>query len=191
MATNQRRLPNCNEEETLRRYLRAHWAGEYAPLACNPYRGCGNACGYCWVVLMRFLKLTRKEFDAGAVPKKDFLKRLETAARKYQKRGSTEQILLCFTSDLYNPHNTLLTRPTLEILIAHGLPFCGLTKGGTRALVDADLYRPTRDAFASTMTSLDDDFSLKWERRAALPGDRIAAQALPTESTAIPKLSSS
>ena len=31
------------------------------------------------------------------------------------------------------------------------------------------------DAFACTLTSLDDRFSLKWERNAALPDDRIAA----------------
>src|SRR5262249_3484876 len=32
-----------------------------------------------------------------------------------------------------------------------------------------------RDAFASTLTSLDDAFSRKWERNAALPADRLAA----------------
>jgi len=67
------------------------------------------------------------------------------------------------------------TRPTIEILIEHGLGFCVLTKGGTRALADIDLYRPDRDAFACTLTSLNDAFSKKWERNAALPGDRIAA----------------
>jgi len=50
-----------------------------------------------------------------------------------------------------------------------------LTKGGTRALRDLDLFRPKRDAFACTLTSLDDRFSKKWERNAALPGDRIKA----------------
>jgi hypothetical protein len=73
------------------------------------------------------------------------------------------------------PVNTSITRPSIEILIAHGLAFCVLTYGGTRALADMDLYRPSRDAFASTMTSLNDGFSLLWERRAALPGDRITA----------------
>jgi DNA repair photolyase len=68
-----------------------------------------------------------------------------------------------------------LTRPSLEIIRQHGLAICTLTKGGTRALADIDLFRPDRDAFASTMTSLDDRFSQKWESGAALPGDRIAA----------------
>jgi DNA repair photolyase len=49
-----------------------------------------------------------------------------------------------------------------------------LTKGGARALRDLDLFRPDRDAFASTLTTLDDQFSLKWERGAAMPRERIA-----------------
>jgi Copper/zinc superoxide dismutase (SODC) len=54
------------------------------------------------------------------------------------------------------------------------LAFCVLTKGGERALADVDLYRPDRDAFASTLTSLDERFSSKWERSAAVPDDRVA-----------------
>ena len=83
--------------------------------------------------------------------------------------------MLSFTTDVYNPLDMSLTRPTIETLIEHGLGVCVLTKGGTRALNDLDLFRPTRDAFASTLTSLDDSFSKKWEKGAALPGDRLAA----------------
>jgi DNA repair photolyase len=56
-----------------------------------------------------------------------------------------------------------------------GLGVCTLTKGGTRALRDLDLFRPDRDAFASTLTSLDPAFSAKWERGAAPPADRLEA----------------
>jgi DNA repair photolyase len=52
---------------------------------------------------------------------------------------------------------------------------CTLTKGGTRSLRDLDFFRPDRDAFASTLTSLDDAFARKWEPSAALPADRISA----------------
>jgi DNA repair photolyase len=83
--------------------------------------------------------------------------------------------MFSFTTDVYNPSDTSITRPAIEILIEHGLAFCVLTKGGTRAWCDHDLYRPHRDAFASTLTSLDDRFSKKWERNAALPTDRIKA----------------
>jgi DNA repair photolyase len=147
-------------------------AGEYAPLASNPYRGCGHSCKYCYVPDV--LRMTRKEFDAGAVPRPDFLTKLTADARKYQALGITEQVFFSFTTDVYNPNERSLTRPSLEIVRNHGLGICVLTKGGSRALEDIDLYRPDRDAFASTLTSLDDKFSKKWEGNAALPGDRIA-----------------
>jgi DNA repair photolyase len=155
-------------------YVPTKQAGEYAPLAVNLYRGRGHLCLYCWVPLIPG-QPDRKTFHAGPIPRKDLLDRIRVDAREYQAKGITEQVLLCFTTDPYNPVDTSLTRPAIEILIEHGLAFCVLTKGDTRALVDADLYRSDRDAFASTLTSLDDRFSLKWERNAALPGDRISA----------------
>lgn len=47
-------------------YAPAGQAGEYAPLAANPYRGCGHGCAYCYVPLVT--KQPRPEFDAGALP---------------------------------------------------------------------------------------------------------------------------
>lgn len=148
-------------------------AGEYAPLATNPYRGCGHGCAYCYVP--RVLRMDRRDFDAGAVPRHDYLKGLLRDASRCQAAGITEQVMLSFTTDPYHPGNTELTRITLSILIEHGMAICTLTKGGTRALRDIDLFRPDRDAFASTLTSLDDRFSRKWERNAALPSDRLTA----------------
>lgn len=147
-------------------------AGEYAPLATNPYRGCGHGCAYCYVP--RVLRMDRKEFDAGAIPRPNFLRQLERDAAKYKLLGITEQVMLSFTTDPYHPGDTSLTRDTLEILEAYGLGICTLTKGGHRAMRDIDLFRPERDAFASTLTSLDPAFSRKWERNATEPADRIA-----------------
>lgn len=152
-------------------YAPAGQAGEYAPLACNPYRGCGHKCAYCYVP--QVLKMPRPEFDAGATPRPDFLVKLEKEARKYALMGSREQVMLSFTTDPYHPGDNALTRDVLKMLMDYGLGFCTLTKGGSRALRDIDLFRPDRDAFASTLTSLDDAFSLKWERGAQLPGNRI------------------
>ena len=120
------------------------------------------------------LKMDRQAFYATVAPRPDFLGNLQKDARKYQAAGITEQVMLSFTCDVYNPTDTSLTRPAIQILQAHGLAFCVLTKGGSRALVDLPLYRPSRDAFACTLTSLNDEFSLKWEPGAALPMDRIA-----------------
>jgi len=147
-------------------------AGEYAPLATNPYRGCGHGCAYCYVPLVT--KQKRPEFDAGAVPREDYLRKLSREAAKFQNAGITGQVMLSFTTDPYHPGDTAPTRDTLRILRNFGLSFCTLTKGGLRALRDIDLFRPNHDAFACTLTSLSDTFSAKWERNAAPPAERIA-----------------
>jgi DNA repair photolyase len=148
-------------------------AGEYAELATNPYRGCGHGCAYCYVP--RVTKQDRREFNAGAVPREGFRELLARDLRKYQQADLHGQVMLSFTTDPYHPGDTSLTRYTLEQLAAHGLAFCTLTKGGTKAARDLDLFRADRDAFACTLTSLDPAFSRKWEPDAADPDSRIAA----------------
>jgi len=154
-------------------YAPAGQAGEYSKLAANPYRGCGHKCLYCYVPGV--LRMSREEFDAGATERAGYINNLTKDAQKYQARGIREQVMLSFTTDPYHPFDTSLTRQTIEVLIEHGLSFCTLTKGGTRALRDIELFRPQRDAFASTLTTLDDSVSRKWEAGAALPADRLAA----------------
>lgn len=116
----------------------------------------------------------RRIFDEGAVIRPDFKAGLLRDAAKYKALGITEQVMLSFTTDPYPPQHHDLTRWTLQTLQEHGLGICTLTKGGSRALRDLDLFRPDRDAFASTLTSLDAEFSRKWERGAADPEDRIS-----------------
>ena len=108
-------------------------AGEYASLAANPYRGCGHGCAYCYVP--NVIKMLRKEFDAGASPRPNFLTKLRKDAAKYRMLGITEQVMLSFTTDVYNPFDTSLTRPAIEILIDHELGFCVLTKGWHTGMV--------------------------------------------------------
>lgn len=162
-------LPGCTYI-----YAPAGQANEFAPLAANPYKGCGHGCTYCFNTT-RKNKNQKATFHDGAVPRKDYLTLLIKDAKKYQAAGITEQVTLCFSTDAYNPFDTSLTRPTLEIIQQHGMGICVLTKGGTRALADIDLYRPDRDCFASTLTGLDEAFVSKWEPNAASPDDRIAA----------------
>lgn len=147
-------------------------AGEYSALAVNLYRGCGHGCAYCYVPLVT--KQDRAEFDAGAVLRTGILDKLARDAGRYAVLGSTTQIMFSFTTDPYHPFDSAPTAVALGMLREAGLPFCTLTKGGERALRDLELFRPEHDAFASTLTSLDDRFSKKWERGAALPHDRLA-----------------
>ncbi len=161
-------VPGCNYI-----YPPRGQAGEYSALAANPYRGCGHSCAYCYVPLVT--KQDRLEFNAGAVERKAFLHNLTKDAVKYKAAGITEQVMISFTSDPYHAGDSSLTLDSFLVMQEHGLAICALTKGGTRALRDIDIFRPERDAFASTLTSLDDRFSKKWESGAALPGDRLAA----------------
>ena len=154
-------------------YVPSGAASEYAQFAANPYRGCGNCCEYCYAPALKHMR--RSEFDAGAVPRENFLGDLKKDARRFRDAGIHEQVTLSLTTDPYHPGDTRLTRRTIEVLIEHGLAVCVLSKGGTRAMRDIDLYRPLHDCFAATLTSLDDVFSRKWERKGALPADRIEA----------------
>ncbi len=169
-------LPCVTKDDELARrkfiYAPKGQALEYAPLAANPYSGCGHQCAYCYVPLVT--KMDRAAFDAGATPRKNYLHNLRQDAKKYQEKGIREQVFFSFTTDVYNPFDRSLTRPSLEIVQEHGMGICVLTKGGSRALEDIDIFRPDRDCFAATLTSLDPEFSKKWERMAALPEDRLS-----------------
>jgi DNA repair photolyase len=146
-------------------------AGEYAEYAANPYKGCGHECRYCWVPLFTYQK--RSEFDKGANYREGFLQALAKKAATMKAKGICPQCLLCFSTDPYHGGDTMPTRETMKILAANGMGFNPLSKGGTRALRDLDLFRADRDAYAATLTSLDDDFSRNWEANAPLPRERI------------------
>jgi len=77
----------------------------------NPYRGCGPGCAYCYVPDV--IRMSRKEFDSTAAPRPDYLENLKKDAAKYQALGITEQVMLSFTTDVYNPINSTLTRPVI------------------------------------------------------------------------------
>lgn len=153
-------------------------AGEYAALATNPYKGCGHQCLYCYVPAATHMD--RPTFDAGAVPREDFPERLVKDVARYRAAGvcdghPADQVFITFSSDPYHPGDTLHTCRTMRRLIEGGMSFCTLSKGGTRALPRMAMYRPNRDAYAASLTSLDERFSRKWERKAQPPEDRIAA----------------
>lgn len=149
-------------------------AREYRELACNLYQGCDHACVYCYAP--NVLQRNRAQFHAATGERPDILKKLERDAAGYERAGERRQILFCFTCDPYSvaASQTTVTRQAIQICHNHGLNVCTLTKGGTRALRDLDLFTP-RDSFATTLTSLDPLVSAEWEPGAALPADRCAA----------------
>jgi len=164
-----RQLPGCSLI-----YQPRGRAREYAALACNTYKGCDHGCIYCYAPSAT--RKTRQEFMASTTRPGNFLARLEREAAKYEAAQITSRVLLCFTCDPYQQldANAQVTRTAIQILHRHSLSVEVLTKGGSRALRDLDLFSK-RDAFATTLTLLDKSQSLAWEPFAALPADRIKA----------------
>lgn len=146
-------------------------AREYRELACNLYSGCDHACRYCYAPTV--LKRKFEQFICSA-PRQDILRKLRLDAQAWAAEGETRQILLCFTCDPYQRTDVSheITRQAIQICHSFGLAVCVLTKGGARALRDLDLLTP-RDAFASTLTTLDAQQSGYWEPGGAPPDDRI------------------
>jgi len=155
-------------------YETAGKAREYRELAANLFTGCDHGCTYCYAP--NVLQRNRQEFHGTVKPRTDIIRLLGKDAEKCRQHGETRQVLLCFTCDPYSPaaSQTPVTRQAIQVLHAAGLHVCTLTKGGTRALRDLDLFT-VADSFATTLTSLDDATSLRWEPGAALPADRIEA----------------
>lgn len=156
-------------------YRPAGEAGEYAPLATNPYKGCGHECLYCYVPSA--IHISRNEFNEPGILRPGYMDRLRADLMRHRAANLTDdqrQIFITFSSDPWHPGpDSRWTRTILVNLIEHGFSFCTLTKSGTAGLRDADLFRPQLDSFAATLTSLDERFSAKWERRAATPAQRI------------------
>jgi DNA repair photolyase len=149
-------------------------AREYAALALNPYIGCDHCCKYCYAPSA--LQQTRDSFASPRIRPNYFIN-LEKEAAKLVKPGDpVPQILLAFATDPYCHYEQeqQVTSRTLQVLNRHGLSYCVLTKGGTRALADLALFKP-RDSFATTMTFINPAKSLEWEPGAALPDNRMAA----------------
>jgi DNA repair photolyase len=152
-------------------------AREYAPLACNLYRGCVHGCRYCYSPAT--LRMSREEFHADSRLRPGILEALEKDARKLssQPRAAVPHVLLCFTSDPYppSPYDSSATRVALEILAAHDVPVEVLTKAGTRAARDFDVLARMRGRFATTLLFTRDEDRATWEPNAAPVEDRIDA----------------
>ena len=150
-------------------------AREYSALALNIYKGCGHGCTYCFAP--GATHKTREEFSRPAPRSATFLLDLQKELDKRDGKGDNHgRVLLCFTTDPYQELDVelQLTRKTIKLLHRYGYGVTVLTKGGTRALRNLDLFG-LGDAFATTLTFWGDDDSLQWEPGAALPLDRLQA----------------
>ena len=154
-------------------------AAEYSPLAMNIYKGCSHGCVYCYAPAATYKK--REFFHANPVPRNNFFQELGKDIIKF--RGDKRPVLLCFTTDPYQPieETAKLTRISIKRLIENGNSVKVLTKGGTRAVRDFDIMKTGDCDFGATLTFLDEQRSIEWEPGAASPSDRINALRLAKE----------
>jgi len=115
----------------------------------------------------------KRNFSEPAV-RPDIIGNLRREAPRYA--WTDERVLLCFTCDPYQQldEKEKITRSVIKILKENNIPFQVLTKGGMRAARDFDLYT-SRDAFATTLTLLDEQRSKEIEPNAATPANRMEA----------------
>ncbi len=161
-------------------------AQEYAGLACNIYLKCEFGCLYCYCP--KVLHISPEEFHQRPEVRPHFLESLDRDAKRWD--GVKESVLLSFIGDCYQPAEAdlHLTRSAIEILHSRGFPVTILTKVGPLAQRDFDLLKPKAevttfgreaeylpgDTFATTLTCIRDEDSLKWEPRAASFAQRFA-----------------
>ncbi len=147
-------------------------AREFSELACNLFVGCEHGCVYCWSPMVTHKERNEFMHPEIRVTVLDMMK----SSWQWAKIGKTRKILLSFTCDPYTPieQETMLTRKCIMALHEAGLNVVILTKGGLRSTRDFDLLT-SKDAYATTLTCLDDDDSRLWEPKAALPIERIEA----------------
>ena len=148
-------------------------AREYASLAANLYQGCGHRCIYCYAPACLH---SAKEDFYSPVPRPNIIEKLNADASRLSLQNNINPVLLCFTSDPYQPvdEQYQLARQAVKTLHLHNQDVMILTKGGKRAERDFDLLTGT-DLFGVSLTNLDDALSLKWEPFAALPAERVSS----------------
>lgn len=148
--------------------------GGYGEYSLNAGIGCTHQCPYCYASFA--VHRHKDSFHSMCTPKKDLEKKLEADCQKLVKENFRGRILLSHVTDPYQPEEVDAgrTRACITILNKYGINFQVLTKGGTRACRDFDLYMPG-DSFAITLTTLDEEKASIWEPFAANPIDRIVA----------------
>lgn len=149
-------------------------AKEYSELALNIYRGCSHGCTYCYAPSA--IRCDKTLFHDKPEPRKNIISQINKDAEKFA--GDKRPVLLCFTSDAYQPleKELRLTQKAITSLSLNGLTPQILTKAGTWAVKrDINILKKSKAIWAATLTTDDPVESISWEPTAALPEDRINA----------------
>ena len=143
---------------------RPSWRTSFDGLALDLYNACSHNCSYCYVKWDRQEKLP--------VYRPDLIDRQlrEMAIAP----DAPQRVHFCHFCDPYGVSDSSLTRKTMETFKRYWNPWSILSKGGTKAIRDFDLYF-NGCRFGQSLTCDNDVDSTTWEPGAALPADRIDA----------------
>lgn len=145
-------------------------AREYSELAVNIAIGCAHGCKYCYAPALR--RTTRENFKNNIMPRKDFFQKFEKDLEDMSKNGDRRRVLLCFMTDCYQPQLVEKTRRCLELFKKYNIRFQVLTKNGSNAIKDFDLYKDG-DAYAATIVFSKEDYRKHFEPDACSIEERI------------------
>jgi DNA repair photolyase len=148
---------------------------EYASLGLTLYNDCSHQCTYCY---------NGRSSESYSEPRREAaLSNIEADLRQLAYDNNRERVHLSFRGDPYDlgRQDCSYTRKVLALFKKYHHPFQILTKGGSCAFLDFDLYGK-EDRFGVTLTFDNDHDSRKWEPGAALPADRIDALRIAHEA---------
>ncbi len=132
----------------------------------NPYTGCSHRCLYCYIT-----SYIPRGFEAR--PKKNYLKRLKV---DLEKIDINMPISISNSTDPYQPLEKEIkaTRSSLRLIKEKDGRVIIVTKSNL-VVRDIDILACMKSAVAITITSLDKEFSRRFEPYAPLPEERIEA----------------
>ncbi len=145
-------------------------AREYSELALNLATGCENGCKYCYAPSTR--RMSREDFHGKITLRKNVLNQLRLDLEEMSQLKDNRRVLLCFITDPYQPALQDLTRKALTLFRKYDIAFQVLTKVGSAAKKDFDLYSQ-KDAYATTIVFDNEKTRQAWEPKADSIEERI------------------
>lgn len=157
-------------------YHPAGRAGEFAEVACNPYKGCAHGCKYCYVPLLPPYP-ARADFHRQIAARQFGNIERELALKAQQAEWTHTPVLFSFTTDPYQPLERELehTRSLIRELKRHGFAVNILTKNPALVLRDLDLLDPATDMVGTTLTTMSIGEASRWEPGSPTPYARVVA----------------
>lgn len=162
-------------------------AREYGELAINIYKGCTNACTYCYGSKM--MRMTHDAFIEESKPREEIVLSVKTNLEKgyvsSKEADGTKRIELkdklihlCFTCDPYPANiDTTPTREIIKLIKDSGNHVQILSKSGLAAVRDFDLL-DENDWYGITFTGYN---TAAYEPYAASPAERVKSLAIAKE----------